>query len=92
MRKVGCHTKTKIVLSLEDYYNAGLSSEEVKNAIEKIRDPFSSCGNLFCERIGFNYNYSIDVWTNNPDKIEYIIDTIHFRLECLLEEKAMVVA
>ena len=75
-------------LSLEDFHNAGLTPEETKAEIEKIRDP-GSCGgyNLYCKESGINRNWNVSTQLTNSLDIMDLIDTIHSRLTLLLEAK-----
>jgi hypothetical protein len=51
MPKTRYFTSTEIFLELEDWYNAGLTSEECKEAIELMVDPNSFIKNHFQIRL-----------------------------------------
>lgn len=52
------YTTSIIHLSLEDYYNNGLSQATMKEAIEGMRDPGGS-SNLWCTESGINHNLDV---------------------------------
>ena len=79
-------TTSRIHLSLEDYHNAGLTPEETKAEIEKIRDPASS-GFLYCEQSGINRNWTVRTMATNKDLISDIVFQIEIKLFELLEQK-----
>lgn len=64
MPEIDYHTSINIHLSLEDYYNSGLSPEDAKKVIESIRDPGLSTTNLYCRPAGINNNWIVQ--TNAP--------------------------
>lgn len=73
------HTSTTIWLHLEDYYNLGMTPDEAKTIIEKIRDPYGS-SYFYCESSGFNGNWNINTRAKHPDDIKYIILCIETEL------------
>jgi len=86
--KLNYYTKVVISLSLENYHNAGLTPEETKEAIESIRDPFSSNSNFHCTPSGINRNWSIT--TYGPERhVGLIVEDIQYLLDRLLEKKKL---
>lgn len=86
-----------INLSLEDFHNAGLTSQETKDVIESITIPYhlqyyckSSNNTLRCERTGINNNWCIvNFPSNNPDEISEIVTIITERLKIKLIDKCI---
>ena len=53
-------------LSLEKYYNAGITPARAKEIIEGVRD-FVGCLNLWCEPGGVNNNWNVRTRVNNVE-------------------------
>jgi hypothetical protein len=68
---------TVINLSLESYFNAGLSPERCAELIGGIKNPTSFNGRYFVVgQTGINYNPSITLYNINNNAIEDCIYTI----------------
>lgn len=73
---INYYTTLNIHLSLEEYYNKGLSPLSVKNIIESLNDPMT--GQKFhCRSSGFNNNWVIETRGN----IEVVVSLIESELE-----------
>ena len=87
------YTTTVIHLSLEEFHNQGMSSEETKQVIENIVNPFqgdcfySSNDTLKCKPQYINGNWNVEILTNNPKKIYYLVDLIEMHLLDYLKKK-----
>ncbi len=62
------HTTTRVWLSLEDYYNAGLTPERAKEIIESLRDEDGYP--LHCEPGGINRNWIVET---HEDLVGYLV-------------------
>jgi hypothetical protein len=81
MPKTRYFTSTEIFLELEDWYNAGLTSEVCKEVIESMIDPNSFINEHFhCRSMGYNGNWVISTKSKNPDRINAIIEAIDLQL------------
>lgn len=83
---------SEIWLHLEEYYNKGLTSEEAKEVIESITNPFqhygySTADKLQCELMGVNGNWIVKICTRKASSIQFIVDTIEARLQLFLDKK-----
>lgn len=79
-----------IWLSLEDYYNKGLTPARAKELIQTITDPGSAGGlKLYCTSSGLNGNWNVETQTRNGDYIEFIAMNIEFVLDEELAEMEM---
>lgn len=59
-RTLNHHSTGLIWLSCEDYHNAGIKPERIKEIIESLQDPGSGNGaTLRCEPQGINHNWNI---------------------------------
>jgi hypothetical protein len=88
MPKTRYFTSTEIFLELEDWYNAGLTSEACKEEIERMVDPNSFIKDHFsCQPMGINGNWVISTKTNNPGKINEIVEAIDLQLFLKLAQK-----
>jgi len=84
--EINYHTDRRIWLSLEDYHNAGISSERSKEIIESIKDPVScSCWphNLSCSSMGINGNWIVSSSAMTNSEIDYVVGAI---VDSLYEE------
>lgn len=93
--KVEYYTSTYIHLSLEDYHNAGITSERSKEIIESIINPFqyyclSTEDKLRCEPAGFNNNWKVHTNETHPGRIQHIVDLIEDALRRELNLAPMV--
>jgi len=69
-------------LSLEKYYNQGLTPERAKELIEKIPDPGSLVGGpLRCESARLNGNWNVHTSSCDSNTIYEIIDDISLVLD-----------
>lgn len=80
-------TTSVIHLSLEDFHNAGLTPEETKSVIEKIRDPGSSILDLVCRESGINRNWNVHTQLVKPEQIADLVWQIRHKLKGFLEAK-----
>lgn len=85
--KLDYFTTSVIHLSLEDFHNAGLTPEETKAEIEKMRDYGSSILNLVCRESGINRNWNVHTQSTDPNVIRAMVFDIYGRLEKLLKAK-----
>jgi len=69
-------TTTKVYLSLERYYNLGLTPDEAVQAIKSV----NFCGDLYPERTGFNHNYSFCTPSRNYKEINEIVCAIELNI------------
>lgn len=70
-----------IWLSLEKYYNAGLTQERAREVIESLRDPYGQNTKLFCLRSGFNGNWKVETSALSSEQIADVVDLIDTALE-----------
>ena len=83
------YTTTIIHLSLEDFYNDGMTSEGARKIIESIIDPFSPAGlNLRCHRQYVNGNWNVETFASHPEDIYWVTLTIERYLVSGLSEIA----
>lgn len=69
-------------LSLEDYYNKGLTPARAKELIEKIPDPGSAGGlKLYCSSSGLNGNWNVETQATKRNYLELIEMFIEDALE-----------
>lgn len=76
------NTDRRIWLSLEDFYNAGISSEKSKEIIESIKDPINDSGwprNLSCSPMGINGNWIVQSSAMTDLEIEQVVWLIEDR-------------
>jgi hypothetical protein len=85
MLKIGHYDRTEISLQLEEFYNAGLTSKEAKDIIEKI-----SLYNLYCQPAGLNGNWTITINSRSDQAIDDIIRTISYALHLALQKKGLI--
>ncbi len=85
------YTTLTLHLSLEDWYNDGLTPEEAKEVIEKLDDPSSSFigagSKLCCTRGGINNNWNVSVRCSSEEAEYMVLDDIEFSLNAALERK-----
>ena len=82
---INYHTTSVIHLSLEKFYNAGLTEEKAREIITSMGDP-CSCLNLRCHRSGLNGNWNVETSATNPEIIEDIVGVIHMKILYHLED------
>lgn len=77
------YTTSIIHLSLEPFHNAGLTPEQTKKEIEKVRD-----GNthVWCEASGINRNWNVRTIHTRSFEIKFLVRIIEKRLNELLEK------
>jgi hypothetical protein len=91
MPRTSYFTTTEIYLHLEEWQNAGLTSEECKEVIDAIIDPSNNLDGYFsCKPTGFNGNWAIKTSAKMPHVIEEIIKIIDMQLYFKLAEKKIV--
>ena len=92
MPRLNYYTTSEVHLSLEDYHNAGLTPEETKACIEKLRDPGSCRGaRLWCTPSGINHNWTVHTLEKMPARIALLlVPAIESALNKLLKEKTNV--
>ena len=79
---INYHISTRIWLSLEEYYNSGITPQQIENVIKKMRDPFRSLC-LRCQPMGVNGNFIVEYSGPSNDApiivcmIEEEIDSLH---------------
>ena len=83
------YLSTNISLSLEDYYNDGLTPEEAKEVIENISD--TQCGgwpsHLSCRPSGINRNWTVRTLLMHPQDIRDIVIGIQVALDSYMDDK-----
>lgn len=79
-------TSTNVLLSLEDFHNAGMTREETKEVIERIQSP-DGMGRLHCSTGGCNGNWKVNVYTSHYETIYDLVDEIHWALTTALRRK-----
>jgi hypothetical protein len=75
------HTSTRIWLSLEQYYNRGITPKQIEDIIKAIDDPFSSLY-LRCQPMGINGNLIVEYLGPNgcaQDIVDLIESAIEYR-------------
>jgi len=72
------HVTSVIHLSLEKWYNKGMTPERAKEIIEGIDDFCPGLGGirLYCEPQGINMNWNVCTQTTNADQIWLLVATI----------------
>lgn len=80
------HVSSTIWLTLEEYYNKGVTPEQAKEAIEALPDLGSSSLRLVCESQGLNYNWNVRTTATSPYIIKDILRMIEMALNRLLKE------
>lgn len=78
MRNLNYVRRTSIVLSNEDYTNAGLKQEDMMEAIKKID------GVWMVEKCRINSNIEVHLKSNNAKYAEDVVFDIKMVLECML--------
>ena len=82
-----------IWLSLEEYYNAGLTPEQAKNTIELMSDPASGGGmKLRCEKQFVNSNWNVLTGLTDPYRIRLLVEDIYRSLDMALKEGPVVLS
>lgn len=78
MRNLNYRRQTSIVLSNEDYTNAGLKQEDMMEAIKKID------GVWMVEKYCINSNIVVHIKSNNPEYVKDVVFDIKMTLESML--------
>lgn len=78
MRKLNYRRQTSIILSNEDYTNAGLKQEDMMEAIKKID------GVWMVERYCINSNIIVHIKSNNPEYAKDVVFDIRMTFEAML--------
>jgi hypothetical protein len=81
-----------IHLSLEDYYNAGLTPEQAKTVIELMNDPGSCSLKLQCRNQGINHNWNVLTSLTDPEQISWLVGRIEVNLDMALKDGTPVLA
>lgn len=84
MRTLNYYNRTVVALSTEDYQNAGLTRDEIKDVIKAERDPYSG-HRLYPEPSGLNGNWEFGI-VDCYDS-EDVVRSIQYQLERLLGKK-----
>ena len=83
MLQLGFYTTTTVHLSLEDFYNAGITPERAKEIIETFRDtsgPMRPAMRLFCSPAGINNNWKFNLMTRDSMRIDMFVEDISYAL------------
>jgi hypothetical protein len=85
MRRLSYFTTFTVYLSSEDYHNAGLTRDEIKDIIESTR---LDNHRLRVQNSGFNGNWNFEMphWANESDA-EMVVTGLRLELERALESK-----
>lgn len=81
------HFDIRIWLSLEDYHNNGLSSQETKDIIESIYSDPRFNTKLRCSTMGINGNWIVSGMIENFYHAENLVREIEMRLDSALRKK-----
>jgi hypothetical protein len=76
-----------IWLSLETYYNQGMTSDQARSLIENLNDPYGPNAKLYCARAGYNGNWKVETSALSSEQIADVVDRIHRALELDLRNK-----
>ena len=87
MSKIHYRTSTNVWLSLEEFYNRGLTSQEAREVIETFRT--SNNLYLLAESMGLNGNWIVDVGRLTPDQIACLVSHIENSLEQRLRSRGV---
>jgi len=87
MRELTCSKRTSIVLHNEDYLNAGLTQDEMIEAIEKRTDRNRI---WMVEKYPINNNIQVHILGHNNDLIMDIVKEIEEIFEEILKKKNMI--
>lgn len=82
--KINYHISSIIWLSLEKYYNRGLTSQKAKEIIESLPDLGSNILNLSCREQGINNNWNVMTSSTNEEVIDKIVSMIEKSIEMFL--------
>lgn len=77
------YTSINVVLSLEKYYNQGITPEEAKQIIESKRNGYYNY--LYAQHSGVNNNWMFEV--KSSEEIPYLLVSIECDLMYLLHKK-----
>lgn len=89
MRKLTYYTRAEISLHLEDYHNAGLTTEETRAAIESLPNPGSNIS-VTIRQSGINSNWIVTIssidrgGSIDRGNIGYFVWLLEQKLEALL--------
>lgn len=81
MKNLDYRIKTSIVLSCEDYTNAGLRQEDMMKAVEKIN------GVWMVAKYPINRNIEVDISFSNRDDIKELVKEIRWTFEMMLDHQ-----
>jgi hypothetical protein len=76
---IGYHTTTEIWLSLESYYNRGMTPKWAGEVIERVHDHPGRY--LTCEPSGFNGNWIVRTMWTNPEDVRQVVRDIERALD-----------
>jgi len=74
------YTTSRVWLSLEYYYNNGITPDRAKEIIENTRDPILSNVKLTCDLSGFNGNWIVNISCLDPRNIDDVVQDIDYLL------------
>lgn len=77
---------SQIWLSLERFYAAGMTSEETRDTIEGLGDPYSPGTKLLCSDAGYNGNWKVETSALSSSQIADVAGRIENALELKLRE------
>ena len=87
--KLGYYTTSVLHLSLEDYHNAGLTSEQTKEIIESMSDPGFSNIRLRCTPGGVNSNWNVTTVLTHPEDLSTLVQSIEYHLDSALDSDTL---
>ncbi len=90
--KMNYHITTVIWLSLEDFYNRGLTPEQAKTIIEAMDDPAGGSLRLRCENQFINGNWNVHTGLLDQHRIYNLVLDIYRSLEMAVEYKSTLVS
>lgn len=81
MLQLGFYTTTTVHLSLEDFYNAGITPERAMQIIETFEDKATSFrSKLSCRPAGINNNWKFEVYSTNQHYVSDLLEDIAYAL------------
>jgi hypothetical protein len=87
-KRLDYYTTLNLHLSLEDWYNDGLTPEEAKTIIESVRDPSASIRpQLYCTPAGINNNWKVSLMSCEEGIEMSVADEIEGALNVALARK-----
>jgi hypothetical protein len=90
---INYYPTTLIHLSLEDFYNDGMTPEQAKQIIEGISDPAATATlgynfKLKCSPQYINGNWNVETWATTPENIHQIVRMIEWYLTKAMRDTA----